>query len=314
MMILITGGLGFIGAHTARAVVDLGEDCVVTQYRVARNPDFIAADVGRRIFVEQLDATDLAAFQAVAAKHPITGVIHLSGTGSAPHDTFEDVRANNDGLLNALHVGRDLGVRVSQASSVGVYAGLRDVPLTEDLNTPLTAGHPIEAYKKQAEVIASYVAAREGIDYVNLRISGIYGPGYRSMNNIPSKFVHAAVKGEQVDLSRGPIYAEDGGDLCDARDCGRAIALLQLADGLIHRTYNVGWGRSTTNGALRTAVKSVVPEFDVELEAGFNPKGPGTANYLDITRINTDTGYSPAYTLEESMAHYVGWLRAGHEN
>ena len=313
-MILITGGLGFIGAHTARAVVDLGEDCVATQYRVARNPDFIAEDVGKHIFVEQLDATDLAAFQAVAAKHPITGIIHLSGTGSAPHDTFEDVRANNNGLLNALQVGRDLGVRVSLASSVAVYTGASEIPLGEDLMLPLTAGHPIEAYKKQAEVIASYVAAREGVDFVNLRIAAIYGPGYRSMNNMPSRFVHAAAKGEQVDLSRGPIYAEDGGDLCDARDCGRAIALLQLAGTLNHRTYNVGWGRATTNAALRAAVMAVVPGFDVDLESGFNPKGPGVATYLDLSRTSADTGYTPAYTLEESVAHYVEWLRAGHEN
>ena len=313
-MILITGGLGFIGAHVARAVVDLGSDCVVTQYRVARNPDFLAAEVGKHVFVEQLDATDLAAFSALTAKHSITGIIHLSGTGSAPHDPFEDLRANTEGLLNALQIGRDLGVRVCQASSIGVYAGLSDVPFQEGLPVPLTAGHPIEAYKKCAEIMSAYVGAREGIDYVNLRISGIYGPGYRSMNNMPSKFVHAAVKGEPVEMSRGPIYAEDGGDSCDARDCGRAIALLQLAPNLQHHTYNVGAGRPTTNGALREAVKSVVPDFDVELLDGFNPKGPGVASYLDISRIHEETGYAPALTLEASMAHYVEWLRAGHEN
>jgi len=32
-MILITGGLGFIGAHTARALLDLGESCLLTQHR-----------------------------------------------------------------------------------------------------------------------------------------------------------------------------------------------------------------------------------------------------------------------------------------
>jgi UDP-glucose 4-epimerase len=313
-MILVTGGLGFIGAHTARAIVDLGEDCVVTQYRVARNPDFIAADIGKHIFVEQLDATDVDSFGAIAKKHNVTGIVHLSGTGSTPHDAFDDVTANNAGLLNALRVARDLGFRVSQASSVGVYAGLRDVPLTEDLHVPLTAGHPIEAYKKSAEIITSYVSAREGIDSVNLRISGIYGPGYRSMNNMPSRFVHAAVNGEPVDLSRGAVFALDGGDLCDARDCGRAIALLQVAGSLEHRTYNVGAGRATTNGDLKSAVQHVVPEFDVELSEGFNPKGPGAASYLDIGRIHADTGYSPAHTLEESMTHYVEWLRAGHEN
>jgi UDP-glucose 4-epimerase len=40
-MILITGGLGFIGLHTARRVVDAGEQVVLTLYRMRREPDFI---------------------------------------------------------------------------------------------------------------------------------------------------------------------------------------------------------------------------------------------------------------------------------
>ena len=313
-MILVTGGLGFIGAHTARAIVDLGEDCVVSQYRVARSPDFIAAEIGTRIVVEQLDVTDLAAFRALTMKHQITGIVHLAGTGSTPHDTFEDVRANSEGVLNALQIARDLGVRITLASSIAVYAGLRDESLHEDLRAPLTAGHPIEAFKKTAEVMASYVSAREAVDSVNLRIAGIYGPGYRSMNNMPSRFVHAAVKNRAVELPRGPIYGEDGGDLCDARDCGRAIALVQLAKSLEHRTYNVGVGRAITNRDLYAALKGVMPGFEVELHAGFDPKGSGIASFLDITRIHRDTGYEPAFSLEASMANYVDWLRAGHEN
>jgi nucleoside-diphosphate-sugar epimerase len=40
-MILITGGPGFIGSHTARALLDLGESCVLTPHRVARRPEFL---------------------------------------------------------------------------------------------------------------------------------------------------------------------------------------------------------------------------------------------------------------------------------
>ena len=50
-MILITGGLGFIGSHTTRAMLDLGESCVLVQRRAAAVPDAFA---GRRVFVEQV--------------------------------------------------------------------------------------------------------------------------------------------------------------------------------------------------------------------------------------------------------------------
>jgi UDP-glucose 4-epimerase len=312
-MILVTGGLGFIGAYTARSLIDLGSDVVVTQYRVARNPAIIASEVGKRLFVEQLDATDRDAFLALGKKYSFDGIVHLAGTGSTPHDPFEDVEANNAGLLNALLAARDWGARVSVASSVAMYSNLTTVPLREDTQITVTAGHPIEAYKKAGEITTKYVAARADLEAISLRISGIYGPLYRSMTNLPSRMVHAAVKKTPLDTTppRGPLYEADGSDLCDVRDCGRAIAMLQLAPTLTYDVYNVGAGWSTTAGALRSAVQAVVPEFEVELEAGHNPRGPGIANYLDLARINSDTGYAPAYSLDESIANYVDWLQAG---
>ena len=63
-MILITGGLGFIGSHTTRAMLDLGESCVLVQRRAAAVPEAFASESGRRVFVEQADITDRAAFPA----------------------------------------------------------------------------------------------------------------------------------------------------------------------------------------------------------------------------------------------------------
>jgi UDP-glucose 4-epimerase len=314
-MILVTGGLGFIGAHTARGLLDLGESAVVTQYRVARNPEILASEVGKRIFVEQLDVEDQDAFLAVGKKYEITGIIHLAGTGSTPHDPFEDVAANTSGLLNALKAAKEWGVRVSVASSVAMYSNLHETPFKEDTRITVSAGHPIEAYKKSAEILTKYVADRADIDAVLLRIAAIYGPLYRSLSNLPGRFVHAAVKGEQVDTAppRGPLYAEDGNDLCDVRDCGRAIALLQLAETLNYDTYNVGAGRPTITKDLLAAVQHSIPAFSVPLLDGHNPKGPGVATHLDITRLTEDTGYSPAASLQDSISHYIEWIQAGNK-
>ncbi len=57
-MILITGGLGFIGLHTARALIDMDEQVVLTQFRVPRAPAFIKDDFGKSAFIEQLDVTN----------------------------------------------------------------------------------------------------------------------------------------------------------------------------------------------------------------------------------------------------------------
>jgi len=57
-MILITGGLGSIGSHTARAVLDLGESVVLTAHRSTRLPEYLAGEPGGRVVVEPLDTTE----------------------------------------------------------------------------------------------------------------------------------------------------------------------------------------------------------------------------------------------------------------
>ena len=48
-MILITGGLGSIGSHTARALLDLGEPVVLTAHRSTQLPEFLAGEPGGRV-------------------------------------------------------------------------------------------------------------------------------------------------------------------------------------------------------------------------------------------------------------------------
>jgi UDP-glucose 4-epimerase len=101
----------------------------------------------------------------------------------------------------------------------------------------------------------------------------------------------------------------DGLDLCYVKDTGRAIALVQLAGHLQHRTYNVASGRVTTNAEVVAAIREAVPEAELDLPAGADR--PGAA--LDITRLRQDTGFQPEYDTVRAAADYIAWLRAGNE-
>jgi UDP-glucose 4-epimerase len=168
-----------------------------------------------------------------------------------------------------------------------------------------------------AELLGTYVAASAGFELVNLRIGAIWGPLGRTESRFFAlpQLVHAAVQGREPDMSppRATAYADDGIDLCYVKDCGRAIALLQMTETLHHQTYNVGWGRPTTNKEVVAAIAQAIPGTRIELPAGYDPRGPGRAVYLDTTRLREDTGYEPASTIESAVADYVAWLRAGHE-
>ncbi|RZS44891.1 NAD-dependent epimerase/dehydratase family protein [Herbihabitans rhizosphaerae] len=87
-MILVTGGLGFIGSHTVRALLDLGESAVLVQRRAVGVP---ADLVGEQVVMEQADITDLEALRDIGARHKITGIVHLAGSVPWPPGPDEPI-------------------------------------------------------------------------------------------------------------------------------------------------------------------------------------------------------------------------------
>ena len=205
MTTLITGGLGFIGLHTARAFLDLGEDLVLTQYRVNREPPFIKDELGKRAKVEQLDITDKDRLMEIGRTHKIDKIVHLAVPGLGALTPLEDFTVNMQGLINVLEAGREWECsRIGLGSSTAVYAGIYEGGVNrEDMRLTLAGGGPTGTWKKCFELIGNYYKDRAELDVVMLRIAGIYGPLYHSMANLPSRLVHAAVKGECRDRARG---------------------------------------------------------------------------------------------------------------
>ncbi|WP_086845313.1 NAD-dependent epimerase/dehydratase family protein [Amycolatopsis kentuckyensis] len=286
-MILVTGGLGMIGAHTARALLDLGHEVVVTAHRRVEVPSFLDG----RVTVAALDVTDREAFLALGERHDISDIVHLAG--SIPgDDPVEFFRRDTEGLLNALDAARAWGVRrFAVASSLGVYLGRPEIPWTEDLSLPSVAlPHLIIAYKKAVEPLTTHSLAGTGIQPVVLRIGTVWGPLVDPASPfcpIPS-FVNTAAPPPGV-------HADDGGDVCYAPDAGRAIALLTTAPELRHEIYNVSSGRPFTYG-----------EFASPLGATLQPGG-SNGPYLDITRLTEDTGFEPQFDVAASVADYLKW-------
>ncbi|MBM0275906.1 NAD-dependent epimerase/dehydratase family protein [Micromonospora sp. STR1s_6] len=137
-MILVTGGLGMIGAHTARALADLGHAVVATAHRRAVRPAFLPDDV----IVEHVDVADPATVFALGDRYRITEIVHLAGSvpGADPVAYF---RADTTGLLTMLDAARAWRVRrFAVAGSLGSYLGRSEVPWHEDLPLPTRGAAP----------------------------------------------------------------------------------------------------------------------------------------------------------------------------
>jgi UDP-glucose 4-epimerase len=311
-VILVTGGMGFIGLHVARELVEAGQDVVITRYRATREPEFIAGHLGKEVAVETLDVTDLARLFEVMHRYRIDSVIHLAVPGLGALGPAEDARVNVGGLVSLLEASRILGVRrVSLASSVAVYAGSPQRPHREDDPLPLHSPNPTSAFKKAFEILGGHFAERTGLEVVALRIGGVYGPLYHSMANLPSRLVHAAVRGRPLELAgaRGGVpYKEDATDLCYVKDCAKGMALVHLAPSLAHRVYNLSGGRAVTNGELAEAVERAVPGARFELRSRSEDQAGPPPSAMDISRVSSELGFRPQYPLERAIPDYVAWL------
>ena len=300
-MILITGGLGMIGAHTARALIDLGHEVVVTAHSRAEVPSFLAG----RVIVEPLDVTDRDAFLALASRHDISDIVHLAGSipGEDPVGFF---RTDTTGLLNALEAARTWGVtKFAVASSLGVYVGRTETRWHEELALPAAElPHLIVAFKKAVEPLTTHGLQGSGVQPVVLRIGTVWGPLVDPESpffHVPP-YINAVLRGEKP----LPLHADDGFDCCYAPDAGRAIALLMTAETLPHDTYNVSSGQPATNHQFADALQAIRPGLRLDLLPG-RRHGPGDDPYLDVTRLTHDTGFAPRFDVTSAVADYAAW-------
>ncbi|GAB6856349.1 NAD-dependent epimerase/dehydratase family protein [Microbacterium xylanilyticum] len=299
-MILVTSGLGMIGAHTAAALVDLGEDVVITAHRRTDVPSFLAG----RVAVEVVDVADRDVFLALGERYDIGGIVHLAG--SIPEaDPIPYFRRDTAALLTALEAARNWEVaRFAVAGSISSYEGRDERPWTEDLALPLAVPpHPIAAFKKAVEPLTLFALAGTGVQPVLLRIGSTWGPlmdPESPFNPVPAT-VSAVLRGERP----RPLPA-GGGDFGYAPDSGRAIALLMTAPSLAHAAYNVSSGMPFYARELVDALNAALPGSGIELAPG---EPSGEAPYLDIGRLRAETGFEPAFDVSAAVGHYVDWRR-----
>lgn len=317
-MILITGGLGFIGSHVTRALLDLGEKCVLAQRRRTWSAPLFEDEIGSTVLVETVDVADRQRLMRLGDRYEITGILHLAGAYF--RDALPDARENVNAWLNVLEAAKCWGsARVGFASTIGVYTADGHGPQTEDAHVDVAPASPIASSKLANEVVASHLAPSLGIEVYAARIGAIWGP----LGRVQSPFfatpqlIHAAINGLTPDFGTLPgslaPRPDDAVDLMYVRDCGRALATLQTAPELRHSVYNVSGGRAVPYSELVDAIHRVVPSAKLALNDNPRAQPAPPAFWLDTGRLESDTAYRPRFTLADAVADYIAWLRAGHE-
>ncbi|KVE13098.1 UDP-glucose 4-epimerase GalE [Burkholderia vietnamiensis] len=156
--ILVTGGAGYIGSHTAVELLDNGYDVVIVDNLVNSKVEAvrrIERITGKTPAFHQVDVCDEAALAKVFDAHPITGTIHfaaLKAVGESVAKPLEYYQNNLGGLLAVLKVMRESNVRQFVfSSSATVYGVPERSPIDESF--PLSATNPYGQSKLIAEQI-----------------------------------------------------------------------------------------------------------------------------------------------------------------
>lgn len=320
MSILVTGGAGYIGSHTVRALRAAGKPVVVLD----------TLELGRASSV--LDATlvqgdirDAALVANVCAEHEVSQVVHFAAykaVGESMQQPGRYWRNNVAGTVDLVEAVLEAGVREFVfSSSCSVNGTPAEVPLRED--API---HPESVYaqtKATTETILGWYGVTHGLRTVNLRYfnaagassDGIIGEDWTySQNLVP--LVMKAVLGRMPELQVfGDDYPTPDGtcvrdyihveDLADAH----VRALDHLARGGEGASLNVGTGiGSSVLDVIRTTERisgRTVPYRIVARRAG-DP----TSTYADPAHIQATLGWKAQHSLDDIIESAWKWHSA----
>jgi UDP-glucose 4-epimerase len=292
--ILVTGGGGFVGVPTVRAL--LAEGARVRVLDVGSSPRLDELDCELVV----ADITDEAAVSRACAG--IDGVVHLAVVSLLVADTEHELafQTNVRGSFNIFRAAGERGVkRVVYSSASSAYGPPLEVPIPE--RHPL---HPNGFYagtKAAGEMLLRGLAGSYGYSFAILRYMNVYGPGQRA-GVIP------AVAGRLL-AGEHPRLSGDGGqgfDFVHIEDCARANLLALQAD-VDGEDFNVGHGTSTS---LNELVGLVGELLGTSLEPHYDGPGVTTpARVGDTSKPRALLGFSAGVTLRDGLAGLLDELR-----
>lgn len=316
MRILVTGGMGVVGATVVRKLLARAITPVVFDLR---NDHSLMPDLAGCFPFVAGDITDAGSLPAILKREAIDRIIHLAAfidpdMASLP---FRSFNINSQGTVNLLESARLAGVkRFVHSSSRAVY-GETPRGVGEPGYQPIGEDHPkrpVGAYdvtKLAAEDMGGLYRRLYGLEFAALRFAGIYGPGKQARHgkmSLRSRLVEDPVAGKPVRVAQGGDQLDD---MIYVDDVAESLVLAALADRLDHAAYNIASGKGQTLRQFADAVRAAVPGADIEIGAGLNPMGFDVHYYgiFDIDRARLDFGFSPRFGLVDGVRDYVGRLR-----
>ncbi|HSR01014.1 MAG TPA: GDP-mannose 4,6-dehydratase [Sphingomicrobium sp.] len=330
MAVLVTGVAGFIGAATARVLLERGDEVVgIDNLNDYYDPSLkrarlsnLARQFDNRFRFEQIDFADGSALQRVGDTVEIDGIVHLGAQAGVRYSLENPgvyIQSNLVGHANMLELARHRhAAHMVYASSSSVYGGNKSLPFrVED-----RVDHPLSLYaatKKADELLSESYANLYRLPLTGLRFFTVYGPWGRP-DMAMWIFTKALYAGEPLPLFNGGEMRRDFTYIDDiVRGVVACLDSPPRDDGALkaggsvgpHALYNIGNSRSED---LMRVVQLL--EQETGKKALLDPKpmqiGDVKETFADISAIERDHGFRPATSIDEGVPRFVRWYKEYH--
>lgn len=336
MSVLLTGGTGYIGSHTAVVLAAAGHEVVL--YDNLSNSDASVVDrieqiTGRRPLFVRGDIRDSEKLRQVMSDHRVDAVIHFAGlkaVGESVHKPIEYFSNNVEGTIRLLEAMRAQDVkRLVFSSSATVYGEPQYLPLDEQ--HPTSATNPYGRCKLHIEEIlqdvqrsdqAWQIVCLRYFNPVGAHASGLIGESPSGIPNNLMPFIAQVAQGVRDELQ---IFGDDYAT-ADGTGVRDYIHVMDLAEG--HRaaikllSEKPGWTAINLGTGRGYSVLEMVRAFEGASQQTvpfrIAPRRPGdvAACYANPGKAQDLLGWSAKHDLDAMCAstwRYQKTIAANHQ-
>jgi len=320
--VLITGGLGFIGAQIAKEMIQdniVDKAILLDHYGGFINPltddfqdyrKYRLEGIEDKVVIERGETRNLIIMTKLIDKYRPEYIIHTAALPLAKIDNLNAAEAREgsvDSTATILEIINYFKLkdgycpsRFTYFSSSMVYGDFQSEIATESHQK-----RPKEAYgtmKLAGEVVARGLAGFYDIPYTIVRPSAVYGP--TDMNRRVSQiFIEKALNKQKI-----KVHGEDEKlDFTYIKDIAHGAILASVREEGKNEDFNITHGKAHTLLDYVNCLKAYFPDLDYEIlpRDAFRPKR-GT---LSIEKAEKLIGYSPKYSLKEGVDEYVKFVQ-----
>ncbi|RCH55031.1 UDP-glucose 4-epimerase GalE [Mucilaginibacter hurinus] len=335
--ILVTGGLGFIGSHTAVELVNSGYEPVIIDDLSNSNPkilDQLTKIIGYKPVFHQVDLCDeKAVANLVAKENDIAGIIHFAAfkaVGESVATPLKYYRNNFYSLINLLNGYYGKPVNFVFSSSCTVYGQPEILPVTED--APVQPAQSPYGNTKQVaeEILKDMVTSGASYKVISLRYFNPVGAHESALigelpigvpqNLVPFITQTAIGKRDKLTVFGDTYNTPDGSCIRDyihvvdlAKAHVSALRLMEQDSFTGYDVFNLGTGKGSS-------VLEVIAAFEqatgIKLTYQIGPARPGDVEQVwgDVTKSTEGLGWKTELGLHEMMSSAWAWEKYIAEN